>query len=120
MAVTPSELFDQRVPRGLADQPERAAELALVIQFNVSGEGGGHWTVDTTADPPSCLPGIREDVKCTIDVSVEALQEMIEADPASRPQVFMKNLLEGGIEVEGDATQAMKLSEIFAIGTRPA
>ncbi len=117
MAVTPTELFDQRVPRGLAEQPERAAQLGLVIQFNVKGEGGGHWTVDTTTDPPSCKPGVREDVKCTIDVTTEALAEMIEADAAARPQIFMKYLLEGDIEVDGDATQAMKLSEVFAIGT---
>lgn len=116
MSTTPQELFNQRVPRGLADDPQRARDLALIIQFNVTGTDGGCWTVDTVADPPSCTPGTRDDVQCTILITHEALVELIDAESAARPQIFMKHVLEGTVEVEGDATQAMKLSKVFAIG----
>lgn len=116
MSTTPQELFNQRVPKGLTEDPQRARDLALIIQFNVTGSEGGCWTVDTVADPPNCTPGTREDVQCTISISHDALVELIESDHVARPQVFMKHILEGTVEVEGDATQAMKLSKIFAIG----
>jgi len=115
MKTTPRELFNERVPNGLKEKPELAQEMGLLIQFNISGDQGGEWTVDTIADPPTCLPGNREDVQCTITLTDEALIELIAADRIARPNVFMKHVMEGTAEIDGDALQAMKLSKVFAI-----
>ena len=115
MAITPQELFDQRVPAGLAANPDRVKEMPLILQFTVSGPLGGNWTVDTVNEPASCKPGIREDAACTILISDEALMELIKADPLGRPPLVMKHVIEGTIEIEGDVSQAMKLSKVFSI-----
>jgi hypothetical protein len=115
MPITPRELFDERVPKGLAANPERVRETPLILQFTVTGSEGGHWTVDTINEPASCTPGIREDAPCHITMSDEALIELLQTDAIGRPQVVMKHVIEGTIEVEGDVTQAMKLSKVFTI-----
>ncbi len=119
MAITPRELFEERIPRGLAAHQERARELKLLLQFNVTGAEGGSWTVDTLSDPPSCTPGIREDAQCVIEITDEALMGLASAQSASRGGLVMKYIVEGAIYVEGDAPQAMKLGQVFAVSEMP-
>ena len=60
MATMPKDaqdLFDNLVPQGLKQYPDKARELNAIYCFKISGEGGGEWTVDCTADPPSVRQG---------------------------------------------------------------
>lgn len=113
--ITPSELFDVRVPRGLEANPERVKEFKLILQFNVSGDNGGTWTVDTIQEPARCYQGAGDNAQCVIQITASALMELLATEPIGRPQVVMKFILDGDIEVEGDVTQAMKLSRVFSI-----
>ena len=57
MATLPKdaqELFDTIVPEGLKQYPDKARELNAIYFFKITGEGGGEWTVDLVANPPTC------------------------------------------------------------------
>jgi hypothetical protein len=64
-----AELFDNLVPEGLKQYPDKARELNAIYCFKVAGDGGGEWTVDTTIDPPSCTRGDSGKAQCTIAVA---------------------------------------------------
>lgn len=115
MSITPSELFDLRVPKGIAQNPDRVKDFPLILQFNITGDLGGTWTVDTLTQPPQCARGGNEQAQCVITMSDENLMELLAAEPIGRPQVVMKFILEGTLEVDGDVGQAMKLSRVFSV-----
>lgn len=115
MSIKPQDLFEVRVPRGLKENPERVKEFPLILQFDVTGDDGGQWTVDTIGEPPNVTKGPRSDAQCVIQISSSALMELLASDPIGRPQLVMKFILDGDVEVEGDVTQAMKLSRVFSV-----
>ena len=60
MATMPKDaqdLFDNLVPEGLKQYPDKARELNAIYCFKITGDGGGEWTVDCTANPPTCTKG---------------------------------------------------------------
>jgi hypothetical protein len=69
MPTSAQEVFDDLVPKGLAQFPDKASELNSIYCFKISGEGGGDWTVDTVAKPPTCTKGASDTAQCTIEVS---------------------------------------------------
>ena len=64
-----SEVFNNTVSKGLAQFPDKAGELNAIYCFKISGDGGGDWTVDTVAKPPTCTKGASDNAQCTIEVS---------------------------------------------------
>ena len=51
-AVSPTTLFNEKVPAAIAKDPAKARELNAIYQFKISGEGGGEWTVDLSSAAP--------------------------------------------------------------------
>ena len=51
------ELFNVQVPEALSKFPDKAREIGAVYLFKITGDGGGTWTVDLTANPPVVHPG---------------------------------------------------------------
>jgi len=83
MATLPKdaqELFDHIVPEGLKQHPDKARELNAVYCFKISGDGGGDWTVDLTANPPTCTTGDSGKAQCTVEVSHDDFKTML-SDP---------------------------------------
>lgn len=116
MATLPtnaSELFDNLVPAGLAQYPDKAGELNAIYLFKISGDSsgaGGEWTVDTTARPPTCTKGDSGKAQCTIEVSHEDFKTML-----SDPNAGMQLYFQGKLRVSGDPMLAMKLQQLFEI-----
>jgi putative sterol carrier protein len=108
MPTNASELFDDLVPKGLAAFPDKARELNAVYCFKVTGDGGGEWTVDTTANPPTCTKGDTGRAQCTISVSHDDFKAML-----SDPQAGMQLYFQGKLQVTGDPMLAMKLQQLF-------
>jgi hypothetical protein len=104
------ELFDVLVPQGLAAFPDKAREVNAIYAFKVSGEGGGEWTVDLTANPPTIVKGDSGTAQCTIDVAHEDFKTML-ADPNAGMQLYFQ----GKLRVSGDPMLAMKLQQFFDI-----
>ena len=62
MATMPKDaqdLFDNLVPQGLQQYPDKARELNAIYCVKITGDGGGEWTVDCTSNPPTCLPAFQ-------------------------------------------------------------
>ncbi|MBI5478105.1 MAG: SCP2 sterol-binding domain-containing protein [Deltaproteobacteria bacterium] len=89
-------------------QPEAAAGMSSVIQFDITGEGGGTWRVVIENDARSVVEGavanpdlvITASAKDYVDISTGALNEQL---------AFMT----GRIRAKGNLGLAMKLPRIF-------
>jgi hypothetical protein len=111
MAVNPKnaqELFDDLVPQGLKQFPDKAREVNAIYAFKISGEGGGEWTADLTADPPTIVKGDTGKAQCTIEVAHEDFKTML-----SDPNAGMQLYFQGKLRVSGDPMLAMKLQQFF-------
>jgi hypothetical protein len=104
------ELFNERVPRTLAQFPAEARAVDAIYCFNISGEGGGVWTVDLTADPPTIETGDTGTAQCTIEVTAEDFNTML-----ATPQVGMELYFQGKLRITGDPMLASKLEKFFEL-----
>ncbi len=104
------QLFDDMIPRGLAQNPAKAKEVGAVYAFRISGEGGGDWVVDLAADPPTCKPGQSERVQCTIMVEHADFQRML-AEPSAGMELYFA----GKLRVAGDPLLATRLQQFFRL-----
>lgn len=116
MDITPKNLFDERIPNGMKQFPDRVKNIQTILQFNILGDSGGTWVVNTISDPPFCSSGSSETAQCFITMPDTVFLEILAAEPIGRPQIVMKYIVEGTLEIDGDVTQAMKLSKIFQVG----
>ena len=105
-----TELFDEQVPAALEQHPERAKDINAIYNFKITGDGGGEWTVDLTADPPSCVRGDQGNSHCAIEVTHDDFKQML-----SDPQAGMQLYFQGRIKVEGDPMLATKLTQLFPL-----
>ena len=105
-----ADLFDNLVPQGLKQYPDKAREVNAIYCFKVTGEGGGEWTVDLTANPPTCGKGDGGKAQCTVEVSSEDFKTML-----SDPNAGMQLYFQGKLRVSGDPMLAMKLQQLFEI-----
>jgi len=111
MATLPKdaqELFDVLVPQGLKQFPDKAREVNAIYAFKITGEGGGEWTVDLTADPPTSVRGDTGKAQCTVELAHEDFKTML-ADPNAGMQLYFQ----GKLRVTGDPMLAMKLQQFF-------
>ena len=106
---SPAELFGERVPKALADHPDKARQVDAIFRFKITGEGGGDWTVDLKADPPVVAQGeTAPAAQCTVEVSADDFRAML-----TDGQAGMRLYLEGKLKVEGDPSLAVRLPEFF-------
>ncbi len=104
------DLFNNLVPEGLKQYPDKAGEMNAIFCFKVTGDGGGEWTVDTVAKPPTCTQGDKGNAQCTVSVSNEDFKTML-----SDPNAGMQLYFQGKLQVSGDPMLAMKLQQLFEI-----
>ncbi len=113
MAKAAQELFDTQVPDSLAKSSAKAREIGAIFLFQISGDGGGEWTVDLASPEPSCQRGNPEQrtAHCTIEIAHEDFKDMLRAPPLAMQLYF-----QGKLKVTGDVMLATKLHKLFAMG----
>jgi putative sterol carrier protein len=104
--MTPAEIFAQMSE---AFQADKAGSLRATFQFNLSGEGGGDWTVTVADGTCTVAEGKAEKPNITIGMVADDFVKMVEGE-LSPVAAFMQ----GKIKLQGDMNLAMKLQEIFA------
>lgn len=112
MARSVKEFFDKRVPDALAQQPEKAKEVAAVYLFKISGPDGGTWTADLVAEPPTIKTGAAGSPQCTIEATDDDFRTMIDGGM----QVAMQLFFSGKLKITGDPNLATKLSKLLQMG----
>jgi len=109
MAVDIKNLFNEKLPAGLAKNAEAAKAIGAKFQLNITGETGGEWHIDVSASGPSCKPGTGE-ADCTITISDEDFQQLV-----SNPQSGMQLFFAGKLKLAGNQMLAMKLQTLFSL-----
>ncbi|MCG8420512.1 MAG: SCP2 sterol-binding domain-containing protein [Proteobacteria bacterium] len=106
------ELFNVQVPEALKNYPDKAKEVDATFFFDITGEGGGKWTVDLKSDEPSVKTGGTPDsAECGIVVAHEDFKEILKD-----PNVGMQLYFQGKLQVTGNPVVATKLQELLSLG----
>ncbi len=103
--LTVEELM-RRMPK--AFQPEKAQGVEAVIQYHLTGEGGGDWVI--TIKDGQCVvePGTAENPRLTL--TAEAADYLAIVTGKLNP---MNAFAEGKLKLKGDLGLAMKLQNFF-------
>ncbi len=104
------ELFNVQVPDALSKFPDKAHEIGAVYLFKISGDGGGTWTVDLTANPPVVTQGDKGNAQCTFEVAHDDFKQML-----TNPAMGMQLYFQGKLRVTGDPMLATKLQKLFQL-----
>jgi hypothetical protein len=108
MPKNAQHLFDELIPAALSAHPDRAKEVNAIYGFNITGDGGGQWTVDLVSEPPTCVKGDTGKAQCAIEVAAEDFNAML-----ANPQLGMQLYFQGKLRVTGDPMLATKLQKFF-------
>jgi putative sterol carrier protein len=111
MAVDIQKLFNEDLPTQLAKNADAAKQIGATFQMNITGEGGGEWFIDVSANGPKSEKGTKP-ADCTITISVEDFQKLHENPQANGMQLFFA----GKLKVTGNQMLAMKLQKLFTMG----
>jgi putative sterol carrier protein len=100
-----NEIFE-KMPQAFV--PEKAANLNVTIQLELTGEGGGDWVVKIANGTIAATPSRTSapDLALTMAASDYIALSRGEANPIG---LFMS----GKIKLQGDMTLAMKFPEMF-------
>ena len=107
MAVDIKKLFNEDLPANLTKNAEDARTIGAKYQMNITGEG--EWYIDVTATGPVCKAGTGEAADCTITITSEDFQKLVENPQANGMQLFFA----GKLKVAGNQMLAMKLNKLF-------
>ncbi len=110
MPTDANNLFNELIPAALVQHPDKAKEVNAIYGFNITGDGGGQWTVDLTSTPPTCVKGDTGKAQCSIEVAHEDFKQMF-----SNPQLGMQLYFQGKLRVTGDPMLATKLQQFFQL-----
>jgi hypothetical protein len=108
MPKNAKHLFDELIPAALKQHPDKAKEVNAIYGFNITGDGGGQWTVDLISEPPTCVQGDTGKAQCAIELTHEDFTAML-----GNPQLGMQLYFQGKLRVTGDPMLATKLQTFF-------
>lgn len=104
------ELFGTKIPAAIAKFPDKAKEINAIYYFNITGDGGGEWTVNLSPTGPSVSTGNQGNSQCQITIGHEDFKTLLK-----NPQAGMQLYFQGKLKVGGDPTLAMKLQKLFQL-----
>jgi putative sterol carrier protein len=91
-----------------AFQAERAGDLKAQFQFNITGEGGGNWSVSISDGACAVVEEEADEPNIIIGMAADDFIEMIEGE--LQPVVAF---MQGKIKLQGDMNLALRLQEVF-------
>ena len=100
------EVFDAMPTHFLPDQ---AAGMRAIIQFDLSGEGGGQWYATIADGALNVAPGLTPTPSLTLATSANDYLAIINGE--LKP---MAAFMQGKIKVRGDMPLLMKMQSLFA------
>jgi putative sterol carrier protein len=107
MPTTPKDIFGAMPDAFL---PEKAGQIELDLQFNLSGDQGGQWAVQIKNGTCSTHTGQVDDPLATISTSAEDFMALFTGE-LNAVAAYMA----GRVKVAGDVTAIMNLLSFFAL-----
>lgn len=89
--------------------PQKLSGLDAVLLFDLSGEGGGQWTVSVADGQISVAEGAPAAPTMTLKMTAEDFVAMINGELNT-----MAAFMQGKIKIEGDMSIAMRLQTLFS------
>lgn len=102
---TVKETFEAMASRFRTD---KAAGTSAVIQYDVSGDGGGTWHAVIKDGACTVKPGAGTNPNLTLQISAQDWLDMLSGKQSGQ-MLFMS----GKLKVKGDMGLAMKLGSMF-------
>lgn len=104
---TVQETFEQMAGRFRAD---RAAGTSAVVQYEISGEGGGTWHAVIKDGACTVSPGPGTSPSLTLAMAAQDWLDMVSGKEAGQAL-----FLSGKLKLKGDMGLAMRLGSMFAM-----
>jgi hypothetical protein len=101
---TARQLFDEHIPIALRRHADAVRRVGAVFVLRVTGDGGGEWTLDLAATPPTCRRGAVAAADCSITLDHDAFTRL-----AGDLTAGVKLFFERRILVEGDPAALTRL-----------
>lgn len=100
------------IKQGMLDafQADKAGGVNTVIQFDLSGDGGGQFYLDINDGSIEAHDGTNENAKTTLVADVEDYHKIATGELAG-----MSAVMSGKLKIKGDMGMAMKMQSIFKI-----
>ena len=109
MAVTSvKEIFEKHIPAKFQAKPDVVQKINAIYQFNITGPGGGSWSVDCTQPGGKVQAGTAPSPKCTV-AAVDNDFLAIVNGKLNAQMAFMS----GKLRIQGDMGLALKLQQIL-------
>lgn len=106
MITTIDELF-AHIPSQF--KPDQWQNQDAVLQFNVTGEGGGNWTAVIQNGALSIEQGSAQNASMTMTCAAQDMLAIVNGE-LSAVSAFMQ----GRVKIEGDMSLAMKLQGLLS------
>ncbi len=107
-ATTVREIFERHIPDRFRAKPDVVSKIAAVYQFDISGPGGGSWSVDCTAPGGKITEGKVTGARCTVAATDADFLNIVNGK--LNPQMAF---MSGKLRIQGDMGLAMKLQQIL-------
>ncbi len=102
------DVFEKHIPAKFQAKPDVVQKINAIYQFNISGPGGGAWSVDCTQPGGKVEPGTAASPKCTV-AAVDNDFLAIVNGRLNAQMAFMS----GKLRIQGDMGLALKLQQIL-------
>ncbi len=102
------DVFEKHIPGKFKAKPDVVGKIAAVYQFNISGPGGGTWSVDCTQPGGKVQDGPAANAKCTVAATDQNFLDIVNGK-LNAQMAFMS----GKLKIQGDMGLAMKLQQIL-------
>jgi len=112
--ITPSDYFGVVLPTMLRWKGPAAAAVGVVVRFEVSGRGGGTWTVRLRPPKAGVVEGTDWKPNLGIKITAKELTNMLSGRFDAK-----KALSEGNIELSGDLSVLKRVGFLFQSGGNP-
>ena len=89
---------------------DKATGTNAVIQYDVSGEGGGTWNAVIKDGACAVTPGAAQNPNLTLQISAQDWLDMLSGKQSGQ-MLFMS----GKLKIKGDMGLAMKLGSMFSM-----
>jgi len=109
MSITPKAIFEEKLPEKLNDNPEKVEGLQAVYLFDITGDGGGKWTLTCDGATASIAAGESEEAQCTIS--------MVDTDFVAMMTGELNPMMAfslGKLRVAGDIGLAIKIQALLS------
>lgn len=60
------DIMEKQIPERLSANPGLAKEIAALVHFNITGDGGGTWTLDCTGEQGNVAEGATGEPKMVV------------------------------------------------------